>query len=87
MRRHPLGCGFAVYRQYFPQALPFAYDLAEIGRYYHDYVELMAHFDAVQPGRVHRVFYERMVADPENGDARPAGPLQPAVRGRVLAFP
>ena len=25
----------------------------------------MAHFDAVLPGRVHRVFYERLVADPE----------------------
>ena len=25
----------------------------------------MAHFDAVLPGRVHRVFYENMVADPE----------------------
>ena len=25
----------------------------------------MAHFDAVLPGRVHRVYYEQMVADPE----------------------
>jgi predicted Zn-dependent protease len=64
-RRHPLGCGFAVFRQYFPQAFPFAFDLAEIGRYYRDYVELMAHFDAVRPGRVHRVIYEQMVAQPE----------------------
>jgi hypothetical protein len=28
-------------------------------------VELMAHFDAVLPGRVLRVHYEHMVADPE----------------------
>jgi hypothetical protein len=28
-------------------------------------VALMAHFDAVLPGRVHRVIYERMVEDPE----------------------
>ena len=35
--------------------------LDDIGRYYRDYVELMAHFDAVLPGRVHRVIYERMV--------------------------
>src|SRR5262249_39727837 len=26
----------------------------------------MAHFDRVLPGRVHRVFYERMVSDPEH---------------------
>ena len=36
-----------------------------MGRYYADYVDLMAHFDAVLPGVVHRVIYERMVADPE----------------------
>jgi len=30
---------------------------------------LMAHFDAVLPGRVHRVIYERMVADTE-GEVR-----------------
>jgi hypothetical protein len=29
-------------------------------------VELMAHFDAVLPGRVHRVFYENLVRDPES---------------------
>jgi tetratricopeptide (TPR) repeat protein len=64
-RRHPLGCGFAVFRQYFPQAFGFAFDLAEIGRYYRDYVELMAHFDSTMPGRIHRVIYEELVADPE----------------------
>jgi tetratricopeptide (TPR) repeat protein len=64
-RRHPLGCGFANFKQYFPYGQSFAFDLTEIGRYYRDYVELMAHFDAVLPGRVHRVFYERMVTDPE----------------------
>ena len=33
--------------------------------YYRDYVRLMAHVDAVQPGFVHRVIYERMVEDTE----------------------
>jgi hypothetical protein len=64
-RRHPLGCGFANFKQYFPYAQTFAFDLAETGRYYRDYVEFMAHFDRVLPGRVHRVIYERMVSDPE----------------------
>ena len=48
-----------------PAARASAYSLDEIGRYYRDYVELMAHFDAVLPGRVHRVHYEAMVADTE----------------------
>jgi tetratricopeptide (TPR) repeat protein len=68
-RRHPLGCGFSVFKQHFARGQGFSYDLTEIGRYYADYVELMAHFDAVLPGRVHRVIYEQMVADPE-GEVR-----------------
>ena len=30
------------------------------------YVELMAHFDEVLPGRIHRVHYENIVSDTEN---------------------
>ena len=33
--------------------------------YYRDYVELMAHLDAVLPGRVHRVIYEQMIDNTE----------------------
>ena len=62
-RRHPLACGFSNYRQHFASGQRFAYDLADLGRYYRDYVELMAHFDAVLPGRIHRVIYERLVED------------------------
>jgi hypothetical protein len=64
-RRHPLGCCFSCFKQHFARGQAFTYDQAEIGAYYRDYVELMAHFDAVLPGRVHRVFYERMVDDTE----------------------
>jgi Tfp pilus assembly protein PilF len=64
-RRHPLGSGFAIFKHYFVEAYSFAFDLADIGRYYRDYVELMAHFDVVRPGRVHRVFHENMIADPQ----------------------
>jgi predicted Zn-dependent protease len=64
-RRHPLGCGFSCYKQLFARDMNFAYDLAEIGRFYSGYAEFMAHFDAVLPARVHRVYYERLVADPQ----------------------
>lgn len=64
-RRHPLGCCFSGFKQHFARGQAFTYDLAELGRYYADYVELMAHFDVVLPGSVHRVFYEDMVADTE----------------------
>ncbi len=64
-RRHPLGCCFSGFKQHFARGQAFTYDLTDLGRYYADYVALMAHFDTVLPGHVHRVIYEHMVADPE----------------------
>ena len=64
-RRHPLACGFSNFKQHFARGQAFSYDLADMGKYYADYVALMAHFDAVLPGRIHRVIYEDMVADTE----------------------
>jgi len=68
-RRHPLGCCFSNFKQYYARGQNFSYGLADMGRFYRDYVELMAHFDEVLPGRVHRVFYERTVEDTE-GEVR-----------------
>ena len=65
-RRHPLACCFSNFKQHFARGQTFTYDLAEIGGYYRSYVELMAHVDAVLPGRVHRVLYEDMVANTES---------------------
>jgi tetratricopeptide (TPR) repeat protein len=62
-RRHPLACCFSNYRQHFARGQAFTYDLQDVGRYYSDYVRLMAHVDDVLPRRVHRVIYERMVDD------------------------
>ncbi|MFL6758103.1 MAG: tetratricopeptide repeat-containing sulfotransferase family protein [Sphingomicrobium sp.] len=64
-RRHPLDCGFSNFKQHFARGQAFSYDLAHIGRFYADYVRLMAHLDVVQPGKIHRVIHERLVDDPE----------------------
>ncbi len=64
-RRHPLACCFSGFKQHFARGQNFSYSLDDLGRYYRDYVELMAHFDEALPGRVHRVVYERMVDDTE----------------------
>ncbi len=64
-RRHPMAAGFSAFKQHFARGQAFSYDLADLGRYYADYVELMSHFDTVLPGRVHRVIYEDLVADTE----------------------
>ena len=68
-RRHPVGCCFSAFKQHFALGQAFTYSQDDLARYYRDYVELMAHFDAVLPGRVHRVIYERLVADPD-GEVR-----------------
>jgi len=68
-RRHPLGCCFSGWKQHFARGQAFSYDLADIGRYYRDYVALMAAYDEAAPGAVRRVIYERMVADTE-GEVR-----------------
>ncbi|WP_207790264.1 tetratricopeptide repeat-containing sulfotransferase family protein [Glacieibacterium frigidum] len=64
-RRHPLGCCFSGFKQHFARGQAFTYDLGDIGAYWRDYAALMAHFDDVLPGRVHRVDYETMIADPD----------------------
>jgi tetratricopeptide (TPR) repeat protein len=68
-RRHPLGCCFSNFKQHFARGQHFTYSLDDLGRYYRSYVQLMAHYDAVLPGRVHRVIYERMIEDTE-GEVR-----------------
>jgi tetratricopeptide (TPR) repeat protein len=65
VRRHPMASCLSCYKQHFGQGQDFAYSLSDLGRYYFDYVELMAHWDEVLPGKVHRVIYEDLVAEPE----------------------
>ncbi|HET9106109.1 MAG TPA: sulfotransferase [Steroidobacteraceae bacterium] len=64
-RRHPLACCFSCFKQHFARGQWFSYGLTDLGRYYRDYVELMAHFDEVLPGRVARVLHESLIEDTE----------------------
>jgi tetratricopeptide (TPR) repeat protein len=64
-RRHPLDCCFSNFKQHFARGQAFTYGLEDMGRYYADYVALMAHFDAVMPGRIHRVVHETLIDDTE----------------------
>ncbi|MDO9368744.1 MAG: sulfotransferase [Sphingopyxis sp.] len=64
-RRDPLDCCFSNFRQHYAKGQAFSYGLTDIGAYYRDYVRLMAHIDAVQPGRVHRVIHEALLGNPE----------------------
>jgi tetratricopeptide (TPR) repeat protein len=65
VRRHPLDCGFSCFKNYFPEGPAWSHSLEDIGRFYADYVELMAHFDAALPGRIYRLYYEGLISEPE----------------------
>lgn len=66
VRRHPMAGCFSAFKQHFAQGQAFSYDLTDLGRYYRDYMRLMAHFDDALPGRVCRVIYDDVVEDTEN---------------------
>jgi hypothetical protein len=68
-RRAPMDCGFSGFKQLFAEGQEFTYGLREIGRYYRDYVDLMAHWDEVLPGKVLRVQHEDVLDDLE-GETR-----------------
>ncbi|HEX4080635.1 MAG TPA: sulfotransferase [Rhizomicrobium sp.] len=63
-RRHPLDCGWSCFKSQFP-GNHFSLRLNDIGQDYVNYARLMAHFDRVLPGKVHRVIYEELIADPD----------------------
>ena len=69
VRRDPRACGFACFKQNFNRGQSFSYDLADLGRHIRDYAGMMDEFDWARPGRVHRIFYERLVGDLE-GEVR-----------------
>jgi hypothetical protein len=73
-RREPMACCFSNFKQLFASGHEFTYSIEDIARYYRTYLDLMAHWDAVLPGRVLRVHHEDVVAD-----------LEGSVR-RLLAF-
>ena len=68
LRRQPLDSCLSLYRQLFAATFSyynFAYDLADIGRYYVLFDRLLAHWRHVLPGKVLEVSYESLVAEQE----------------------
>jgi tetratricopeptide (TPR) repeat protein len=64
VRRSPLDSCFAMYRTLFAAGYPFSYDLAELGRYYSAYEQLVNHWRAVFGDRLHEIVYEDLVREP-----------------------
>lgn len=69
-RREPMACCFSNFKQLFAAGQEFTYGIEDIARYYRSYVELMAHWDSVLPGRILRVQHEEVVEDLEGNVRR-----------------
>jgi tetratricopeptide (TPR) repeat protein len=69
-RRNAMACCFSNFKQLFASGQEFTYGLEDIGRYYRTYVELMAHWDEVLPGRILKVEHEAVVDDLEGSVRR-----------------
>ena len=69
-RREPMACCFSNLKQLFAQGQEFTYGIEDIARYYRTYLDLMAHWDEVLPGRVLRVHHEDVVDDLEGSVRR-----------------
>jgi tetratricopeptide (TPR) repeat protein len=62
-RREPMACCFSNFKQLFASGQEFTYSIDDIARYYRTYLELMAHWNSVLPGRILRVEHETVVDD------------------------
>ena len=66
-RRHPLDICLSQYRIFFPDGIPFSYDLRDLGKAYRQYLAFMKYWCEMLPkGRILHVRYEDMVTDFEN---------------------
>jgi len=63
VRRNPMASGWSLYKHFFAEGFQFSYDLATIGKYYNDYIELMDHWHTVLPGQVLTLQYEDLIGD------------------------
>jgi tetratricopeptide (TPR) repeat protein len=69
-RREPMACCFSNLKQLFANGQEFSYSIQDIARYYRTYLELMAHWNSVFPGRILRVQHETVVDDLEGSVRR-----------------
>jgi len=64
-RRNPADCAVSIFRQEFSLEVTHVNRMFDIGHYYQHYTKLMAHWDVLYPGKIHRVNYEEMIENSE----------------------
>lgn len=69
VRRRPVACCLSMFTTCFNRNTRVPNSLADLGHHYRDYVRTIGHFEALEPGRIHRLQHERLVEDLE-GEVR-----------------
>lgn len=64
-RRDPRACCLSIFATYFNRHTSVPTNLRDLARYYRNYMRMMDHWDAILPGRIHRVQHEALVLDCE----------------------
>lgn len=64
-RRDPVDTCLSCYKKLFQSAVPYSFDLGELGRYYMLYDRVMKHWHDVLPGSILDVEYENLLKNPE----------------------
>jgi tetratricopeptide (TPR) repeat protein len=86
VRRSALDCCWSNYKLNFTRGHLASNDLADLGRFYRDYVRLMDRLTEVAPDAVLRVEFEDVVDDPERELRRVLGFLGLQFEGQCLNF-
>ncbi len=69
-KRNPVDTCLSCFKTTFEEVQKFAYDLTELGQYYHLYQKLMSHWHTVLPGYIYDIQYEELVAEQETQTRR-----------------
>lgn len=64
-RRHPMDCGFSAFKQHFASGHDYSYNLAHIGAYYNDYMDLMDYWRQKLGDKIITVQHEELLANPK----------------------
>jgi hypothetical protein len=85
--RDPIDTCLSCFSKQFNAGVAYSYDLAELGRYYRVYCDLMAHWrDVLRPGAMLEVRYEDVVTDLESESRRLIAYLDLPWDSACLAF-
>ena len=83
VRRNPADSSLSIFKGYSGGG---RLRITELGGVWREYAGLMAHFDRVLPGKVHRVIYENLVENPESEIRRLFDYLELPFEERTLRF-